>query len=83
MAVRAKYDFSDRLGNLQRETESALTDILKGADNVLGDVGNEIHKEFNALSTSKIRVALEWEQNQTVSLKEPNIRSIFLDGDVI
>ncbi len=83
LAVRAQYDFSEKLASLQASTESSLQEILKGADGVLSQVGQKIDSEFRALSTAPVRIALEWDNSQTVQLNEPHIRSIFRDGEVI
>lgn len=81
-AVRAKVNFEKQIETIRLDAAKQLTKILNETQEIIDQVGGEIDKEFRSLSTTPVNVALQWDDSQSVLLREPNIRSIFKDGNV-
>lgn len=81
-AVRAKVDFNEQINFIREEAANQLSKILQDTQGVIDEVGGEIDKEFRSLSTATVNIALQWDDTQSIVLREPSIRSIFKDGQV-
>jgi len=82
-AVRAKLDFQEQLNEIKASTKEKISSLFSKADQILGDVSASLNSEFSELSTTPIRIDLQWTTDESISIREPSIHSTFIDGPVV
>jgi len=82
-AIRAKVNFDEQISAIRLKAATQLKKMLVETEDIVNEVGAEIDREFRSLSTTPVSIALKWDDTESIVLKEPNIRSMFKDGDLI
>lgn len=83
LAIRSKHNFSEKIKEIQDNAGIELKKAIEDSGDALKDVGGDIDKLFKSLTTSRVDVALQWDNPETLILREPTISTIFKDGRVL
>jgi putative ATP-dependent endonuclease of OLD family len=83
-AVRDKADMSADLAALQQKFNQSLQETLLSGVQPLLDLGYELTKEFQALTSSGLGVEILWDDTKNaIELEHPLIKTQFKDGALL